>query len=112
MAHSVLNIFWTSSDELDMKKLILLATISLTACASTGIIPVGKDTYMVSKRSAQAGFGPPVGARADLYKEANEFCAKTGKTLETVKSEMTNSGFAKPGSASLEFRCTAATTPN
>jgi hypothetical protein len=63
------------------------------------------DTYMIAKRSAQAGFGPPVGAKAAVYKEANNFCEKQGKTVETISLEVTDSGFARPGSVTLQFRC-------
>ena len=34
----------------------------ITACASTGIIPIGKDTYMVSKQSA-TGYQSAVGIK-------------------------------------------------
>jgi len=88
-----------------MKKLFLIIVIVLTGCASTGIVPMDKDTYMVSKRSAQVGFGTADGAKADVYQEANDFCAKQNKKLETVKIEMIDSGFARPASASLQFRC-------
>jgi len=54
---------------------------------------------------AQVGFGPADGAKADVYQEANNFCAKQNKKLETVKLDMTNPGFARPASASLQFRC-------
>lgn len=64
-----------------------------------------KDTYMIAKRSAQVGFGPADSVKADIYQEANAFCAKGNKQLETVKLEMTNSGFGRPASASLQFRC-------
>ena len=55
--------------------------------------------------SAQLGFGPPDGVKADVYREANEFCAKEGLEVETVDIEVTNSGFARPGNVSLTFRC-------
>jgi hypothetical protein len=64
-----------------------------------------RDTYVISKRSAQLGFGPPEGAKADVYKEANEFCAKQNGQVETVRLRMTNSAYAQPGSVSLQFRC-------
>ncbi len=57
------------------------------------------------EESAQAGFGPPVAAKAQVYREANAFCARQGKTVETVNLELTDSGFARPGSVTLEFRC-------
>ena len=53
----------------------------------------------------QVGFGPANGARADLFEEANAFYVKQNKAVETVNIEMTDSGFARPASASLQFRC-------
>jgi len=88
-----------------MRRYALVAIILLAGCASTGVIPTGADTFMVSKRSAQAGFGEPVGAIASVLKEANAFCAKRNATMEQVTLDKQNSGFAKPGSATLTFRC-------
>ena len=90
-----------------MKRYYLVIVVLLSACSSTGVIPMDKDSYMVSKRSAQVGFGPAIGAKADLYEEANAFCAKQNKAVETVNIETTDSGFARPASASLQFRCIA-----
>lgn len=61
--------------------------------------------YMIAQRSAQVGFGPPDAVKADVYEEANAFCAKTDQKVETLKLHMTDSGFAKPGNVSLEFKC-------
>jgi len=88
-----------------MKYIIILLALMFVACSSTGIVRMDSGTYMVSKRSAQAGFGPPVGARADVYREANDFCAKEKKKVETINLEMIDSGFARSGSVSLRFRC-------
>ena len=49
--------------------------------------------------------GPPIGVKGEAYSEANEFCAKEGKAVETLKLEQTNSGFARAAAVSLEFRC-------
>lgn len=87
------------------KPLLAAAAMALAACTSTGIVPMDRDTYSVSKRSAQVGFGPPDGAKADIYKEANDFCSKEGKKVETVDLQTTNSGFGRPASAFLQFRC-------
>jgi len=40
------------------------------------------DTYTVSKRSAQVGFGPADGPKSDIYREANDFCGKQGKKVQ------------------------------
>jgi putative hemolysin len=85
--------------------LCLGVLLIVAGCASTGVVPIGSDTYMIGKRSAQAGFGPPVQAQADVYKEATAYCAKQGKSLETVKLDAQDSGFARPGSVQLQFRC-------
>jgi hypothetical protein len=82
-----------------------LLAISLAACSHTGVIPMDKGTYMVAKKSPQVGFGPNTQLKADVYTEANEFCSKSGKSVETVKFEDTAAGFAKSPSASLQFRC-------
>ena len=88
-----------------MKRLIIIVALLLTGCASTGVVLIEKDIYMVAKRSAQVGFGPSYGVKADVYQEANDFCAKQNKKLETVKLDMEDGGFARPASVSLQFRC-------
>jgi len=72
---------------------------------STRGSPYGQRHLYDAKRSAQAGFGSPDGVKADVYHEANEFCAEENKAVETLNLDVTNSGFARPGNVSLEFRC-------
>ena len=88
-----------------MKYIIIFLILLFTACSSTGVVPMDKGTYMIEKRSAQVGFGPPSGVKADVYKEANEFCAQKQKKVKTLNLKVTNSGFAKPGHVLLEFQC-------
>lgn len=91
--------------KLGLKLVTLLFPVFLISCTSTGVIPMDKGTYMIGKRSAQMGFGPPEGTKADVYKEANEFCAKNNKAVKTIHLKMVDSGFARPGSVELTFRC-------
>lgn len=88
-----------------MKKILITAAFFLSGCASTGIVPMDKGTYLLAKKTPQVGFGPPDGIKAEIYQEANDFCAKENQKVETVKLETTNSGFARPASASLQFKC-------
>ena len=88
-----------------MKHIVIFLILLFTACSSTGVVPMDKGTYMIAQRSAQVGFGPPTAVKADVYKEANEFCAKKQKVVKTLNLKVTNSGFAKPGNVSLEFKC-------
>jgi hypothetical protein len=94
-----------------MKTWLIILTLVLTGCVSTGVVLMEKDKYMVAKRSAQAGRGPAYGAQADVYLEANEFCGKQNKNVETVKLIMTDTEPGRPGSASLEFRCVSDSVP-
>ena len=86
-------------------RLAVLALIFLSACASTGVVPMDKGTYMISKKSPQVGFGPPIGIKGEVYTEANDYCAREGKAVETIKYEETNAGFARSAAVALEFKC-------
>jgi hypothetical protein len=88
-----------------MKQSVLLLVVGVVACANTGIVPMDRGTYLVAKKSPQVGFGPPIAIKGEAYSDANEFCAKEGKAVETIKLEETNAGFARSAAVSLEFRC-------
>lgn len=81
------------------------AALVLGGCASTGVVPTDDGKYVIAKQSPQVGFGPPIAARAEVYQQANEFCAKDGKTVETINLVMTDSGLGRSAAVSLEFRC-------
>lgn len=85
---------------------LISSVILLGACSSTGVIPVGEDQYMISKQSAAGIFGTPAGVEADIYREANAFCASRHQVIETVDVQTQNAiPFAHEGSATLHFRC-------
>ncbi len=89
-------------------KYATIASLSLfiiSGCASTGVVQTDSGTYMISKKSAQVGFGPPIGVRADVYQEANDFCAKKQAEVETVNLELTDAGLARSAAATLIFKC-------
>lgn len=77
----------------------------LGGCASSGVIAIDRDTYMIAKRSPQVGFGPPVAATAYVYREAHSYCAAKGRTVETVTLDQVDSGMARPAAATLKFKC-------
>ncbi|QUX98186.1 hypothetical protein C0J08_15105 [Marinomonas sp. CT5] len=60
---------------------------------------------MVSVKSAKVGFVSAAEEKADAYQEANEFCAKQNKSVETSNLEMRDSGLMQSASATLEFKC-------
>lgn len=90
-----------------MRVIGMVAIVALMAgCASTGVVPIGEDTYMLAKTSAACGFRSASGTKAKLYEEAGAFCRKQGKTVRTV--EVTGKDgvpFARCASAELQFKC-------
>ena len=78
----------------------------LAACtSSSGVIPDEKDSYRVM-HSGDTGFTNSNTLKKNAYKEAEAFCSKKGKVVETVTVE---SKQARPlggwPEASLLFKC-------
>lgn len=89
-----------------MKRLLICCALLLAGCASTGVIPVGNGVYMISKQSAAGIFGTPAGIEADIYREANAYCAARHQVIETVDVQTVNAvSFYHEGAATLHFRC-------
>jgi len=93
-----------------MRRTAALTLLScLAACASSGVIPTGPDTYMLTKTSAGGVFVSGSSVKSDLYIEANKFCASKGLAVDTVDATSKNAiPFARMPSAELHFKCVAA----
>lgn len=90
------------------KVLLLVSVIMLAACSSGGPVKMGHDTYLLTKKSAGCGFTGGEGAKAALLREANAFCAKQGKEIETMDATAKNGvPFVRCASAEIEFKCRA-----
>lgn len=63
-----------------------LTILLLTGCAAnSGIVPMGNNTYMVS-RQAPTGFHGMGTLKADAMREAYEQCRKSDKQLEVIET--------------------------
>ncbi|MGH9962804.1 MAG: hypothetical protein ACREBC_37760 [Pyrinomonadaceae bacterium] len=84
----------------------LLISVLCVACSTTsGVVPSGKDTYLISR--SEKGFDK-TGSRvkAAVFKEASEYCSKSGKTMEVIKAnEKDMVPFRSDAQAEVEFRC-------
>lgn len=84
---------------------IVIFSFILSSCASSGVVPIGRDTFMITKQSS-TGFHSGASVKADLYKESYEFCMKKGLQFQPVKE---NSKDGVPGyafaNAEVIFRC-------
>ncbi|VTU38290.1 hypothetical protein H4CHR_04386 [Variovorax sp. PBS-H4] len=87
------------------KTLALVALAALAGCASpTGIVPIGDGIYMSSKLGGMTTYsGGQV--KAELFKEADAFCAKSGKKLSPVTSTSQDVIVYNYASAEIQFRC-------
>ena len=91
-----------------LRAFLLLLSSALFASCATGIVPTDKGAFMASKTSAGGAFGSPQSLLAELYEEANQHCAKSGQTVETIATNPENGiPFVRPARASLNFRCVA-----
>lgn len=69
-----------------MKFLLIVAIFSLIGCAAnSGVVPMGNDTYMVSRQAA-TGFTGMGTLKADAMREAYQQCQKSGKSVEVVET--------------------------
>jgi len=78
----------------------------LTACAtSSGVVPAGNDTYLIS-RSEKSFDATGSRVKADALREASDFCSKSGKSMEVLKtSEKDMMVFRSNPQAEVQFRC-------
>ncbi len=88
-----------------MRLAFLCLTLALAACTSpTGVVPIGDGIYMTSKLG---GMGTYSGGsvKAELCREAAEYCAKSGKKVIPVTSSSMDSVAYNSASAEVQFRC-------
>jgi hypothetical protein len=75
-----------NNKRLSMNLKYLLPILFLAGCASnSGIVPMGNDTYMVSRQAA-SGFSGMGTLKADAMREAYSQCQKTGKRVEVIET--------------------------
>ena len=88
-----------------MRNVIILGVAFMTGCASSGVIPIGQDTYMISKQSS-TGFHSAGSVKADIYQEGFAYCAAKDKEFQPVNERgvdgIPGRSFA---SAEVHFRC-------
>ena len=91
-----------------MKKLLVITSIAASAlagCASTGVIPMDQDSYMIGKKDGAPGLGVSLSNKAEVYREANDFCRAKGLEVMTLEVTTTPARPAQLGSTELHFKC-------
>lgn len=65
-----------------------------------------RDTYYISRSNARIGMGPPSPETiAQVYAEANQYCAKKSMDVKRINNIYTDSEYGKLANFALEFTC-------
>ena len=90
-----------------MKIIFIAAAVFLTGCASnSGVIPIGQDTFMVSRQAA-TGFSGSGTLKAEAFQEASQYCTKLEKSLQVVSTYEASPPYilANFPKAEIQFMC-------
>jgi hypothetical protein len=64
-----------------------------------------QDSYMIGKKDGTPGLGVSLSNKAEVYREANNFCRTKGLEVKTLQLTTTSSAPAQLGSTELHFKC-------
>ena len=97
-----------------MKSIItIIALLFLVGCAAnSGIVPIGQDTFMVSRQAA-TGFPGLGNLKADAFREANQYCVNQGRSLQVVHTSESNPPYILGNypKVEIQFMCLNANDP-
>jgi hypothetical protein len=92
-----------------MKSIYYAIAIFMAGCASnSGVVPIGKDTFMVSRQAA-TGFSGSGTLKAEAFNEANQYCLSQNKTLQVVNTHEAQPPYVLGNfpKAEVQFMCLA-----
>lgn len=91
----------------------LAASVLLAGCASnSGVVPLGPDTFMVSRQAA-TGFSGSGTLKAEALQEAQQYCAGLHKVMQVVSTHEAQPPYilANFPKAEVQFMCLAPGDP-
>ena len=78
---------------------------AVTACSSTGVVPMSQDSYMIGKKDGSPGLGVSLNNKAAVLREANQFCVAKGLEAQILHETVTPARPGRLGSTEIHFRC-------
>jgi hypothetical protein len=96
-----------------MKEVYFSLALLLAGCASnSGVVPIGPDTFMVSRQAA-TGFSGSGTLKAEAFHEANQYCLDHKKQLQVVQTAEAQPPyvFTNFPKAEVQFMCLDANDP-
>ena len=89
-----------------MRKFSVLLLPVLVACTTTtGVVPIGQDTYMVGGSGKSPGGFSGAEVKAAAFREATQFCASQGKKMQVVNTNERDMSFGVNATAEVQFMC-------
>jgi hypothetical protein len=87
-------------------RLALLVVATVACAANSGVVPIGPDTYLVSRQAA-TGFSGSGTLKAEAFREASEFCRSKGKSLQVVNTNESSPPYVAGNfpKAEVQFMC-------
>jgi hypothetical protein len=85
---------------------LLLVILSAGCAINSGVVPMGKDTFLVSRQAA-TGFTGLGELKAEAIREAHQFCKSIGKFLQVVRTSESSPPyvFGNFPRAEVQFMC-------
>jgi hypothetical protein len=91
----------------------LMFVILMGGCAShTGVVPMGKDTFMIAKQQA-TGFPGLGNMKAEIIGEGSMYCSNQGKEFQIVSTHETQPPYILGNypRSEIQFMCIARGDP-
>lgn len=88
-------------------------TVALIGCAShTGVIPMGKDTFLIAKQQA-TGFPGLGNLKAEIISEGSAYCRGLNKEFQLINTTETQPPYVLGNypRSEITFMCIAANDP-
>ncbi|HVU34910.1 MAG TPA: hypothetical protein VHE61_15865 [Opitutaceae bacterium] len=87
-----------------MKSVLCCLTLALlfSGCATSGVAPMGGNSYMITRHVW--GFTGPSPIKAELLKQADEYCRSHGKVLLVTKTVEIGLKFGGEPAAEVYFK--------
>lgn len=85
-------------------KALAISLLILTGCAAADIVPIGRDTYMISQMSAGGAFANTSKLKSDVILRANAFAESQNKIAIPVASTAISAVPGRMPSFEYQFR--------
>jgi hypothetical protein len=90
-----------------MNWVLIVSLLLISGCASnSGVVPIGPDTFMVSRQAA-TGFSGLGTLKADAFQEANQYCVRQSKNIRVVNTSESSPPYVLGNfpRAEVQFMC-------